>query len=85
MVADALEVEHDAGDDERPCERPAACLVGAGDVAAAQLAIEREELPAGSLHHDGEDSDARGERPALSQSWHEVVAKSGAAPRRGAG
>ena len=82
MVPDALEVEHDAGDDQRPRERPAAGLVGTGDVAAALLAIEGEELAAGSLHHVAEDSHARGERPLLSQSWHEVVAKCGPSCRK---
>ena len=39
-----LEVEQDGGGDERPGERAAPGLVGAGDEAAAELAVEGEEL-----------------------------------------
>ena len=40
VVAKALEVEQHAGDDERPCERPAPRLVGPGDEADAEAPIE---------------------------------------------
>jgi hypothetical protein len=39
----ALEVEQHRGRDERPCERSAPRLVGAGDEAPAERAVEREQ------------------------------------------
>src|SRR5262249_23962143 len=56
VVAHAGQVEHYAGDDERAREGPSAGLVGSCDEPTAQLAIERKQLPAGSLHHASEDS-----------------------------
>ena len=50
-AAQRVVVEEDAGDDERPCERPAPRLVRARDEPHAELAIESEEaLAAGSSH-----------------------------------
>ena len=48
MVAQQIEVEQHARDDERPGERPATGLVGAGDEAHAEPPVEREELEPGS-------------------------------------
>ena len=42
VVAEAPVVEQHAGDDQRPCQRPAARLVGAGDEPAAERAVEPE-------------------------------------------
>jgi hypothetical protein len=52
MLLEARVVEEHAGDDERPCERAATGLVGAGDEARPELAVESEELLAGRLHGD---------------------------------
>ena len=50
MVAQALIVEEDARDDERTREAPAPGLVGAGDEARPEPAVEGEELSAGRRH-----------------------------------
>ena len=42
--AEALVIEQNAGGHQRPGERPAAGLVGAGDEPAAELAVELEQL-----------------------------------------
>ena len=50
-AAQRVVVEEDAGDDERPCERPASCLVRTRDEPHVELPIESEEaLAAGSSH-----------------------------------
>ena len=56
VVAQALVVEQDTGDDERPGERASSSLVRAGDEARAEPAVEREELLAGAARHRDEDS-----------------------------
>ena len=53
------------GDEQRPSQRPASGLVGAGDEAGAELAIELKELPAGASSHGREDSAALSRRPAV--------------------
>ena len=63
MVAQAVEVEQDARDDERPGERPAPRLVGTRDEAHAEPAVEREEPPAGQLRHPARIAPRRGARP----------------------
>ncbi len=44
--AQGLVIEKDRGGDERSCERTPPSLVGAGEQAHRELAIEREEPPA---------------------------------------
>ena len=51
MVAQALVVEEDACDDERAGQRAAAGLVGAGDEARAELAVEREQFLTDRTRH----------------------------------
>jgi hypothetical protein len=41
MVAQAVVVEQDAGDDERPGERAPACLVRSGYEAGAEAPVKR--------------------------------------------
>jgi hypothetical protein len=67
VVAQAVEVEQHACDDERPRERAAPGFVGAGDEPDAEAAIEREQLGPGALclgGHSGEDSPGTGAAPA---------------------
>jgi len=52
-----LIVEEHAGDHQRPCERPAAGLVGPGHEADTETSIEREETLAGGSSHAAEDTD----------------------------
>ena len=54
--AQHLVVEQDTGDDERPGERSAPCLVGARDEANTQLAIESEETLAARSRHAAEST-----------------------------
>jgi hypothetical protein len=54
VAQDAVVEEHGRGD-ERPREASAPCLVGPGDEARPEPAIEIEELPA-RLAHGPEDS-----------------------------
>ena len=65
MVAQSRVVEQDARDQERPGERPASRLVGAGDEACPEPAVELEELLAGASRHEREDSAAARRRPAI--------------------
>jgi hypothetical protein len=44
VLAQALVVEQDAGDDERPRERPTPCLVRPGHEPHAEPAVEPQEL-----------------------------------------
>ena len=55
MVAQDVVVEEDGRGHERPGETSAPCLVGSGDEARPEPAIEIEELPA-RLAHGAEDS-----------------------------
>jgi hypothetical protein len=50
VLAQAVEVEQDACDDERPGERPAAGLVRPRDETRAELAVVLQELVAGPPH-----------------------------------
>jgi hypothetical protein len=53
VVAQARVVEQDAGDDERARERPATCLVDAGDEASAELRSNGGALAAARRHARG--------------------------------
>ena len=70
MVAEALVVEQDARDDERPRERAATRLVGARDEARTEPAIEREELLTGRARHDVEDRGRCRRNPSLWMNRH---------------
>ena len=52
-------VEQDAGDDERPGERPPTGLVGARDVTNAETPVEAEQALARWERHPAEDSPGR--------------------------
>jgi hypothetical protein len=52
VVAQALVVEQDAGDDEGPRERAATGFVDARDEARAESAVEAEQSLAGPAAHD---------------------------------
>jgi hypothetical protein len=51
----ALVVEKNTGNDERPCERTSARLVGPGHEADAETTIEPEKTLAGGSSHVAED------------------------------
>src|SRR5262249_38386132 len=64
VVAQLRVVEQYARHQKRPRERPAARLVGAGDEAHAELAVELEKLASGTAaRHAGEHSAALSGRP----------------------
>src|SRR5207253_10212182 len=58
VVTELGVVEQDAGHEQRPGERPPPRLVGAGDEARPELAVELEQLPSGASRHGSEHSAA---------------------------
>ena len=65
MVAQTTVIEQDAGDDERPGERPSASLVGARDEPCAKATVEPKQLLAGALHGREDSGPISGRRRLL--------------------
>ena len=62
VVAQLRVVEQHARDEQRPGERPAPRLVGAGYEARAELPVELQELASGAARHGSEHSAALSRR-----------------------
>ena len=77
MLAESLVVEQNAGDHQRPRERPAPGLVRARDIADTELAIVREKPlaggGAGSLAADAAEDSATDAARAAVWRRHEMA------------
>ena len=80
VLAQARVVEQHTGDDERPGERAPPGLVGSGDEARAELAVELEELLAGPAH--APDDSAAGRRAPVTNQCNLRFVNQGAVGTR---